>query len=103
MRALILLPLVVAGALLTGCVAAPPQPVHHVAEPVPPPPEQMTEVLAYPSQGQAPEQLDRDRYECHNWAVKQTGFDPSVPGVPPHQRVVVRERPRPAPGGAAPA
>lgn len=104
MRALILLPLVVAGAMLTGCVETPPQPVHHVAEPVPPPPpEQMTEVIAYPSQGQSPEQLDRDRYECHNWAVKQTGFDPSVPGVPPHQRVVVRGPPPPSPGATAAA
>lgn len=104
MRASILLPLVVAGAILSGCVEVPPQPVHQVAEPVPPPPpEQVTEVIAYPSQGQSPEQLDRDRYECHNWAVKQTGFDPSVPGVPPHQRVVVRGPPPPSPGATAAA
>src|ERR671914_599777 len=32
----------------------------------------------YPSQGQSPEQQQRDRYECHNWAVQQTGFDPSM-------------------------
>jgi hypothetical protein len=104
MRALTLLPLVVAGAILSGCVEMPPQPVHQVAEPVPaPPPEQVTEVIAYPAQGQSPEQLDRDRYECHNWAVKQTGFDPSIPGVPPHQRVVVRGPPPPSPGATAAA
>jgi YMGG-like Gly-zipper len=32
----------------------------------------------YPSQGQSPEQQQRDRYECHTWAVQQTGFDPSM-------------------------
>ncbi|HUO78642.1 MAG TPA: hypothetical protein VMU00_00730 [Steroidobacteraceae bacterium] len=101
MRVPVLLSLAAAGAILCGCVAAPPPhpppPVEHVA----PPPEQVTEVVAYPSQGQSPEQLDRDRYECHNWAVKQTGFDPSVPGVPPHQRVVVRGPPPPPPGAGA--
>jgi hypothetical protein len=99
MRAYVLLPLIAAGAILTGCVEAPPRPYPRVVERVAaPPPEQVTEVIAYPSQGQTPEQLDRDRYECHNWAVKQTGFDPSVPGVPPHQRIVVRGPPPPVPG-----
>ncbi|HEV7716076.1 MAG TPA: glycine zipper 2TM domain-containing protein, partial [Steroidobacteraceae bacterium] len=32
---------------------------------------------------------DRDKFECNSWAVKQTGFDPSLPQVPPHQRVQV--------------
>ena len=32
----------------------------------------------YPNKGQSPEQQQRDRYECHNWAVQQTGFDPSM-------------------------
>jgi hypothetical protein len=31
----------------------------------------------YPSRGQSQEQQDRDRSECHNWAVSQTGFDPT--------------------------
>lgn len=35
------------------------------------------------------DQQDRDRYECNAWAVKQTGFDPSLPDVPPHQRMRV--------------
>jgi Glycine zipper 2TM domain len=86
--------------LASGCVVAPPpRPVHRVVQPVsppPPPPEEITEVVAYPSHGQTEQQLDRDRYECHNWAVKQTGFDPSIPGVPPHQRVrVVMQGPPP--------
>lgn len=49
-------------------------------------------VIAYPSGGQTPEQQSRDRYECHVWAVQQSGFDPTQqvaqaapppPGPPP--------------------
>jgi hypothetical protein len=46
-------------------------------------------VYAYPLHGQPPEQQDRDHYECSQWASQQTGFDPSAPGVPPHERVRV--------------
>jgi len=35
------------------------------------------DIYIYPAKGQSQEQQDRDRYECHSWAVKQTGFDPS--------------------------
>jgi hypothetical protein len=35
------------------------------------------DIFAYPAKGQNQAQQDRDRYECHSWAVKQTGFDPS--------------------------
>ncbi|MFK0089030.1 hypothetical protein ACIQUS_17270 [Pseudomonas sp. NPDC090755] len=35
------------------------------------------ELMVYPASGQSPRQLDRDRYECHRWAVQQTGFDPA--------------------------
>ncbi len=31
----------------------------------------------YPAKGQSQAQQDKDRYECHSWAVQQTGFDPS--------------------------
>lgn len=34
-------------------------------------------VIAYPAQGQSADQQSRDRYECHVWAVQQSGFDPS--------------------------
>jgi uncharacterized protein YcfJ len=51
-------------------------------------------------QNQAPEQQDRDRFECHLWAVKQTGFDPSAANVPPHERVRVVG---PPPGAATAA
>jgi hypothetical protein len=33
----------------------------------------------YPSKGQTQEQQDRDKYECNQWAVSQSGFDPSKP------------------------
>jgi hypothetical protein len=34
-------------------------------------------VIAYPTRGQSQEQQSRDRYECHVWAVQQSGFDPT--------------------------
>lgn len=34
------------------------------------------QLYIYPTKGQSPEQQNRDRYECHTWAVQQTGFDP---------------------------
>ncbi len=37
------------------------------------------DVMVYPKQGQNPDQQSRDRYECHTWAVQQSGFDPSNP------------------------
>lgn len=36
-------------------------------------------MFIYPAKGQSQEKQDKDRYECHTWAVKQTGFDPSNP------------------------
>jgi hypothetical protein len=56
---------------------------------------QGTQVFVYPTNGQSPVQADRDRYECHMWAVKQTGFDPSEPHVAPHQRIRVVAMPAP--------
>ena len=38
------------------------------------------EPFAYPKQGQSPEQQSKDDYECHRWAVTQSGFDPTVAG-----------------------
>lgn len=48
-------------------------------------------VIAYPAQGQTADQQKRDRYECHQWAVEQSGFDPTQqqaappPAAPPPQ------------------
>src|SRR5882724_13173587 len=76
------------GLLLTiaGCVAEPPRPV--AGRQAAPPPD--TNVYFYPMQGHAapsPEQQDRDKFECNASAVQHTGFDPSLPNVPAHQRV----------------
>ena len=68
-------------AVLCGCVVAPPP------RPPPPPPPVQTNIYAYPSNGQTAEQQDRDRYDCYQWAIQQTGFDPSSPNVPPHERI----------------
>jgi len=35
------------------------------------------DIYVYPKNGQSERQLDRDRYECHGWAGKQTGYDPT--------------------------
>lgn len=35
-------------------------------------------VIAYPAKGQGPEQQDRDRFDCYNWAVQQTGYNPQM-------------------------
>ncbi|WP_106476522.1 hypothetical protein [Phytohalomonas tamaricis] len=35
------------------------------------------DVIAYPAHGQTQEQQSKDRYECHSWAVSQSGFDPA--------------------------
>ncbi len=34
------------------------------------------DVFIYPNKGQSQEQQERDKFECHSWAVKQSGFDP---------------------------
>jgi hypothetical protein len=81
-------------ALLVACEAPPPRRMAVASEPVPP------RIIVYPANGQSPEQLDRDRYECHVWAVQQTGFDPSRAGLPPGQRVVVEPANPPGAGTA---
>lgn len=65
-------------AAVAGCATTEPVP----QRPLPPPvhvamPD--TTVYAAPARGQTPEQLDRDRYDCAQWATAQTGFDPSRP------------------------
>ena len=61
------------------------------------------DIYVYPSKGQTDKQLDRDRYECHNWAVTQSRYNPSEPHLAPHQQIRVVEGPPPgqsAVGGA---
>ncbi len=52
-----------------------------------------TEVFAYPAKGQSAATADRDRYECHLWAERESGFDPSEPGdrsdsIPDYRRAL---------------
>ena len=82
-----------AAGLLSACVTPPPRTV--VVAPPPPP-----RIYVYPSNGQTPEQTNRDRYECHVWAVQQTGVDPSRE-YPGYQHVVVQPASPPGAGTAA--
>lgn len=60
-------------------VAPPPELQQQVASQGPPggPVRTGTDVIAYPMNGQSEEQQGKDKFECHQWAVKQTGFDPT--------------------------
>jgi hypothetical protein len=61
------------------------------------------QLYVYPNKGQSSEQQSRDRYECHLWAVQQSGYDPTQaqtaqsPSPPPPRGGVFRG----AAGGAA--
>ena len=83
----------VASLSLTACVTPPPR---TVAVPAPPP----QKIFVYPSNGQSAEQTERDRYECHVWAVQQTGVDPSRADASPYERVVVQPANPPGSGTA---
>jgi hypothetical protein len=41
-----------------------------------------TTIYAYPKNGQTDDQAAADRFQCHQWAVSQTGFDPSGGSAP---------------------
>ena len=81
--------------LLSSCYYYPPaqvvtQPVHDQNITA------ITQVYFYPNKGQSTEQQSHDHYACYNWAVDQTGFDPSASSIVPEQRV--RVVPMPPPG-----
>lgn len=42
------------------------------------------ELFIYPKDGQSEQRQEHDRYECHRFAVRETGYDPTLPngGVP---------------------
>ena len=81
------------GGLLAACESpAPRRSYEPPVETVPP-----QRVFFYPQRDQTVEQQDRDRYECYNWAVRETGFDPSRRQLAPEQRQAAV----PAPSGAA--
>ena len=91
-RRMAVIPVLVMLAALAGCATPPPP--RPMPPPAPPPPSPT--VFSYPAQGQTPQQMDRDRFECNMWAVQQTGFDPSQVSPQPQRRVVV------VPGGPPP-
>jgi hypothetical protein len=42
----------------------------------------LSKLQVTPQRGQSADQVRRDRYECHNWAVEQTGEVPSANPAP---------------------
>ena len=97
-RPLGLLPSTLLAALVTSlaaCAEPPERPEAGPGGPVPAVAPPSTQVYFYPTAGQSEAQQDRDRYECHLWAVKRTGYDPGQPPLAPHQRVIVEARPPP--------
>jgi hypothetical protein len=78
-------PVLVAAAVLSAC-AATPAPRGPAA---PAAPANLAKVYFYPQQGQSEAQQDRDRYDCHLWAVNQTGFDPTRRIAPREHRATV--------------
>jgi hypothetical protein len=70
-------------------VVAPPDGIDTAGTPEPPASDQL---FIYPKSGQSPQQQDTDRFECHRWAVSNSGFDPTLTGggVPLEQAVEKR-------------
>jgi hypothetical protein len=67
-------------------------------------------LFAYPMQGQSPEQENADRAACHDWAVAQSGYDPTLLYAAQRGEIIVTlsgntlptyDRRYPAPGGIA--
>jgi len=67
--------------------APPPPPLPAAA-----PPGTGYDVIAYPMHGQGPEQQDQDRYQCHRWAVSESGFDPATAPYAPAAQVASNYR-----------
>jgi hypothetical protein len=81
--------------LILALVACYPATYREVPSASPAPRAPLTQVYFYPKEGQTTEQQSRDHYECYNWAVQQTGFDPSQSSIPPERRVKVVPMPPP--------
>ncbi|MEW6334151.1 MAG: hypothetical protein AB1558_07755, partial [Thermodesulfobacteriota bacterium] len=83
---------------LSACYPAPYRTVAPYERDLPPdrPGIVLQQLYFYPKSGQTNEQQSRDHFECYNWAVKQTGFDPGRSAIPTDQRV--RVVPMPPPG-----
>ncbi len=48
------------------------------------------EMMIYPAKGQGAEQQQKDEFECHQWAIQQTGFDPTKVQQAPQQQTTQR-------------
>jgi hypothetical protein len=81
--------------LILSLAACYPATYHQVPSAGPAPRPPITQVYFYPQQGQTTEQQSRDHYECYNWAMEQTGFDPSQSSIPAERRVKVVPMPPP--------
>lgn len=81
--------------LILALAACYPAPYREVPSASPAPRAPLTQVYFYPKDGQTKEQQSRDHYECYNWAMQQTGFDPSQSSIPPERRVKVVPMPPP--------
>jgi len=44
-------------------------------------PSSTERIFVYPRLGQSEELQAKDRYECHSWALSQTGYDPTQPSA----------------------
>jgi hypothetical protein len=77
----------------SGCAQRGPAPGAY-GPPQPPVGYPSPRVYAYPEHGQSPARQDRDRYECYEWAVRQSRYDPSLAQPAPVQQVrVISTRP----------
>lgn len=90
--------LVLALLFLSACYPAPYRPIPRYAprETATVQKAPSTQVYFYPKAGQTKEQQSRDHFECYEWAIKQTGFDPGQSSIPKNDRV--RVVPMPPPG-----
>jgi hypothetical protein len=68
----------VTGGVATGAAAPP------AAQPAQGDSRGALSLYVYPKNGQSRQQTDNDRYQCHEWAVGQTGFDPTNPAGDTH-------------------
>ena len=59
-------------------------------------------MIVYPAKGQSAEQQQKDEFECHQWAVQQTGYDPTRAQQAPQQQTTQSGQPvaKGAAGGA---
>ena len=59
------------------------------------------EMFIYPAKGQSAEQQQKDEFECHQWSVQQTGYDPTKAQQAPQQQTAQKgQAAKGAAGGA---